>query len=201
MISYLWKQDMVFYIITAFVILFCLKIYSESEVFNLKCIISDVDGNTYCVRNRLKLQESANLLANVNTQAIEFVKKLGKDFPENEAVQRLVKGFDPKKVSETLPNEKLTAYSENKGEKLAFCLSKTKHSEKLIDENTLKFVYLHELAHIMSKSIGHKKEFWDNFKFLIGEAKKLGFYNPIDYKKNNQTYCGMTITDNPYYDL
>ena len=106
-----------------------------------------------------------------------------------------------KKVQETLPTSELTAYSENKGEKLAFCLARTKHSENLIDENTLTFVYIHELAHIASKSIGHKKEFWDNFKFLLEEAKDVGFYSPVDYKKNNQTYCGMTITDNPYYDM
>jgi hypothetical protein len=100
-----------------------------------------------------------------------------------------------------LPTSELTAFSENKGEKLAFCLARTKHSEHLIDENTLIFVYTHELAHIATKSVGHKKEFWDNFKFLLEEAKETGFYSPVDYKKDSQTYCGMTITDNPYYDM
>ena len=47
----------------------------------------------------------------------------------------------------------------------------------------------------------HTEEFWSNFKFLLKEAKKEGIYNPIDYKKNPQPYCGMTITDNPYFDL
>ena len=37
----------------------------------------------------------------------------------------------------------------------------------LEDENTLLFVSLHEVAHIMTKSIGHTKEFWDNFTFYI----------------------------------
>ena len=32
--------------------------------------------------------------------------------------------------------------------------------------------FLHELGHVMTKSIGHKKEFWENFKFLL-EFKKL----------------------------
>lgn len=201
MISYLFRQDVLFYVIGAFILLVCLKIYSESEVFKLKCIISDVDGNKYCVRNRLKLEEAADLLATVTSKAHKFVNDLGEKYPTDERVQRLVKGFDPKKVQETLPTSELTAYSENKGEKLAFCLARTKHSENLIDENTLTFVYIHELAHIASKSIGHKKEFWDNFKFLLEEAKDVGFYSPVDYKKNNQTYCGMTITDNPYYDM
>ena len=32
-------------------------------------------------------------------------------------------------------------------------------------------------------------------------AKECGVYTPVDYKKKNQRYCGMNITDNPYYDL
>jgi hypothetical protein len=195
------RQDAIFYVIGVFILLVCLKIYSESEVFTLKCIISGVDGNKYCVRNRLKLKEAADLLATVTAKAHKFVKDIGTKHPSDERVKRLVKGFDPKKVQETLPTSELTAFSENKGEKLAFCLARTKHSEHLIDENTLIFVYIHELAHIATKSIGHKKEFWDNFKFLLEEAKETGFYSPVDYKKDNQTYCGMTITDNPYYDM
>ena len=201
MFSYLWRQDAMFYVLGAFVLLVCLKLYSESEVFNLRCIISGVDGNKYCVRDRLKLKEAADLLASVTKGAQKFVTELGTKFPDDKRVQRLVKGYDPKKVSETLPTSELTAFSENKGEKLAFCLAKTKHSERLIDKNTLTFVYIHELAHIMTKSVGHKKDFWDNFKFLLVESKEMKFYKPIDYKKNNQTYCGMTISDNPYFDL
>lgn len=201
MLDYLAKQDLLFYVIFAFVIIFSLKIYSESEVYNLKCIISSVDGNKYCVRNRLKLKESADLLARVTNNAKEFVDKLYAKYPNKPNVKRLKDGFNPKKIQETLPTSELTAYSENKGEKIAFCLARTKNSERLVDENTLQFVCYHELAHVMSVSVGHKKEFWDNFKFLLVEAEEMGMYKPVDYKKQNQTYCGMTITDNPYYDL
>ena len=71
----------------------------------------------------------------------------------------------------------------------------------MIDENTLTFVAIHELAHVMSKSIGHKTEFWENFKFLLKDAVKMGLYKAVDYKKKPKEYCGMTITDNPYYDI
>jgi predicted metal-dependent hydrolase len=201
MLDYLAKQDLLFYIIFAFVIIYSLKIYSESEIFNLKCIISDVDGHKYCVRNRLKMEEAADLLARTTNKAKKFVNALYEKYPNKDNVKRLKDGFNPRKIQETLPTSELTAYSENKGEKLAFCLSKTKHSERLIEPNTLMFVCLHELAHVASVSIGHKKEFWDNFKFLIVEAKEMGYYTPVDYKKHNENYCGMTITDNPYYDL
>ena len=83
---------------------------------------------------------------------------------------------------------------------MAFCLAEQKHSEQLIDDHTLTFVYLHERSHVMSVSVGHNDEFWSNFKFLLQEAKKMGFHDPKNYKQDNQTYCGMTISDNPYYD-
>ena len=53
---------------------------------------------------------------------------------------------------------------------------------------------------IATKSIGHKSEFWENFKFLLAEAKSAGVHNPVDYKEKPQEYCGMKISDNPYYD-
>jgi hypothetical protein len=130
-----------------------------------------------------------------------LVKYVGKKYPSDPDVDRLVKGFNPKKISETLPTSELTAYSENKGEKIAFCLNKTKNSTTLIDENTLTFVAIHELSHVMTKSVGHKQDFWQNFKFLLENAKTAKIYTPVDYKKKPQGYCGMTITDNPYYDL
>jgi hypothetical protein len=62
-------------------------------------------------------------------------------------------------------------------------------------------VAIHELGHIMTVSIGHTAEFWQNFRFLLKNAIDLGLYKPIDYKKKPAAYCGMDITDNPYYDL
>ena len=189
------------YITIAFVIFVCLKIYNESDAFNLKCILSDVDGERYCVRDRSKLQLSADLLANVTERCKKLVAYCAKKYPDDEDVQRLVQKFNPTKISETLPNSEYTAYSENKGEKIAFCLNKEKNGNDLIDINTLTFVALHELAHIMTVSEGHKQIFWQHFKFLLENAKASGVYNPVDYKKHPQPYCGMKITDNPYYDL
>ena len=53
-----------------------------------------------------------------------------------------------------------------------------------------------KLRYIATESIGHKKEFWENFKFILKNAVSMGIYEPKDYKKP-QKYCGMTITDNP----
>ena len=195
------KTNIFMYIIIGFILLICLKIYSESDVFNLKCVISDVDGNRYCVRKREDENAAADLLANVTQKCKKLVEYVKNKYPNDERVKRLVSGFNPKKISETLPTSELTAYSENKGEKIAFCLNRTKNSTTLIDINTLTFVAIHELSHIATTSIGHKQDFWQNFKFLLEKAKEAGIYNPVDYKKKPQTYCGMTITDNPYYDI
>ena len=195
------KHSILLYIIIAFVIFMGLKIYSESDAFNLKCIISDVDGERYCVRERATIQLAADLLATVTQKLKDLVAYTAKKFPDDEKVQRMVQKFNPTKISETLPTSEFTAYSENKGEKLAFCLNKEKNGTKLIDINTLTFVAIHELAHIMTVSEGHKQEFWQNFKFLLEQAKEANIYQPIDYKKNPEPYCGMDISDNPYYDL
>ena len=195
------KDSIILYIIITIVLLVCLKVYSESDAYNLKCIISDVDGEKYCVRERSKMQLAADLLSKVTKNLKDLVVYCSKKFPDDEKVHRMVQKFNPTKISETLPTSEYTAYSENKGEKIAFCLNKEKNGTKLIDINTLTFVAIHELAHIMTISEGHKQEFWKNFKFLLEQAKAAKIYEPIDYKKNPEPYCGMDITDNPYYDF
>jgi predicted metal-dependent hydrolase len=195
------KHGTFFYIFLAFILFLCLIIYYQSDAFDLKCIIASSDGNRYCVRERDKMELAANLLAEVTQKMKDMVTYLRKKHPDDPRTKRLVEGFNPKKVSETLPTSELTAYSENKGEKLAFCLNKRKDGSKLIDINTLTFVALHELSHIATKSVGHGQEFWENFKWVLQNAKEAGIYSPIDYKKYPEEYCGMTINDNPYYDL
>jgi hypothetical protein len=196
------KINILGYILIVFVFLIAYRILQESEYLNLKCIISDVDGNKYCVRERSKLKLAVDLLANITVNMNKLVKFLEEKYPDRENVKRLVKGYNPKTITETLPTSEYTAYSENKGEKIAFCLNtEKKQGSRLIDENTLMFVALHELSHVASKSIGHTDEFWNNFKFLIKEADSINIYNPEDYKKNSKRYCGTNIVDNPYFDL
>lgn len=196
------KYDILGYSLIGFVVVSCIVMYfRNSDDFQLKCIVSTVDGDKYCVRERSRLQEAADLLAEVTEKCNKLVSYVGHKYPNDTNVQRLVSGFNPKKVVETLPTSEFTAYSENKGEKLAFCLNREKNNNnKLIDINTLTFVAIHELSHVMSKSVGHKSEFWENFKFLLEEAKEAGIHQPVDYKKTPQEYCSMKITDNPYYD-
>ena len=70
----------------------------------------------------------------------------------------------------------------------------------MIDKHTLMYVAIHELSHVMTKSVGHKSDFWNNFKFLLENAKEAGIHEPVDYKKKPKKYCSMKISDNPYFD-
>ena len=195
------NENIMFYVFVGFVLLVSLKIYYESDEFNLKCVIASKDGNRYCVREREKIDEAANLLAETTDKCKQLVKYMHDTLPDDKRVKRLVAGFNPKAMKETLPTSELTAYSENKGEKIALCLNTTKSGDTLIDPNTLLFVAIHELSHIMTESIGHKQDFWQNFKFMLENAKAANIYQPVDYKKSPKEYCGMTINDNPFFDL
>jgi hypothetical protein len=195
------NQEIFVYAVFILMIVACGYFYFDKSDFELKCVVSTVDGNKYCVRETAKIQESADMLAKITKKCRELVTYVGKKHPDKDNVKRLVAGFNPKKVMETLPTSELTAYSENKGEKIAFCLDEEKGGSKMIDEHTLMFVAIHELSHVATKSIGHKSEFWENFKFLLAEAKAAGIHTPRDYKKEPQKYCGMTIKDNPAFDL
>ena len=175
-------------------------IYNKNDL-DLKCIISKKDSKEYCVRRRKDLDSAADLLSNTIHKLEELVKYLNKTQPEDKRVLQLNKRFNGTKIKETLPTSKFKAYSENKGDALAFCLNtENEDNNSLIDDNTLLFVAIHELGHIASVSIGHKEEFWDNFKWLLENAKKAGLHTPTDYKKTPAQYCGMKISDNPYYD-
>ena len=189
------------YILVSLILFISIKIYLDSDNFNLKCINSAIDGNKYCVRERSKITLAVDKLAIVTQKLKKLVSHLGDTYPERSNVKRLITGFNPTKIVETLPSSEYTAYSENKGDKIAFCLDTEKGSGNLIDDNTLTFVGIHEIAHIATESVGHTNEFWTNFKFLLQEASKIKIYTPEDYKKKNKKYCGIKLTDNPYFDF
>jgi hypothetical protein len=58
------------------------------------------------------------------------------------------------------------------------------------DYNTLFYVVLHELAHVISKSEGHGPEFINNFKMLIDKSSQMGIFNASIPMVPN--YCGVS---------
>jgi len=56
--------------------------------------------------------------------------------------------------------------------------------------DALVFVALHELAHIACDEIGHTARFWDEFRYIIDEATRIGAYSAHDPRA---VVCGRTV--------
>ena len=163
---------------------------------------STVDGREYSVRDLPDKQKAADLLAKLRLALGTLMDSLNQSYPDKPQVQRLVKNFraDPSRFLESTPDAEHTSYSVNKGESVHFCLRQRDGSENLVDENIMIFVALHEMSHMITKSIGHDQEFWNNFGWLLKEAEKRELYKPTDFKHHPVAYCGVSITDAPQYD-
>ena len=160
------------------------------------------DGREYRVQDLPNKEGAAELLAKVHANT----NKLIEDYTTNDAyledppAKRLVERFKIGTVMENSVHSSYTSYSENKGEKLILCLRDKEDppSYPLIEINTIMFVVLHELSHLMTESTGHTAEFWANFKRVLHDAVRLGIYEQKNYSRNPVDYCGMEITDSPY---
>jgi predicted metal-dependent hydrolase len=164
---------------------------------DLTSIKSNVDGKMYQVRNLPDKQEAADLLAKIRIKLEKLVDAMNKKYPDDSNVNQMVEKFNPNNITESPKSNKYTSYSINKGEKIVFCIRQKNDTEELVDENTVTFVAIHELAHIMTKSVGHTEEFWDNFKRLLKESVKIGIYDRENYTNDPKEYCGIQVTDSP----
>jgi hypothetical protein len=163
---------------------------------------SQVDGQEYSVRDLPDKQRAADLLARLRLNLSTLMDNLVQTYPHKKQVQRLSQNFraDPKRFLESTPDAEHTSYSVNKGESVHFCLRQRDGTENLVDTNVMMFVALHEMAHMITESVGHEPEFWNNFGWLLREAESRNLYKPTNFKSQPVMYCGVTITDAPTYD-
>lgn len=178
------------------------NMFSGNSRYPLVSVKSTIDGRNYKVRDLPDKQRAADLLANLRLRLESLMEALKKSFPNKPQVQRLVQNFqsDPNRFLESTPDAEHTSYSVNKGEQVHFCLRQRDGTESLVDENVMVFVAIHEMAHMITKSIGHDAEFWNNFGWLLREAESRNLYRPMDFKSHPVMYCGVSITDSPKYD-
>lgn len=104
-------------------------------------------------------------------------------YKNQKRIERLVKKRNVKIVERK--NTEPIAYSYDKGDRIGLCI---KHNGKYVSDNIMFFVLCHELAHIMTKSFGHTKEFWNNMDFLLKFGQQQSMYKPI---KDKIEYCGF----------
>lgn len=188
----------VFIIFVLFFTIIISIINEHSELF-LEYRVSSINNKSYGIQEDFNESHKAlELLAKLHEEMNKFVSDLKKNHPTDERIARLVHGMKSIKIEEA-PNDDGSSYTINKGELMALCLRHKKGDHPFHDYNTLQFVMIHEMAHITSISEGHNQEFINNFRFLLREAKTLGYYEPINYSTSPINYCGIQVTNNPYY--
>lgn len=192
-------MDINYLISMLIIIVFCLLGYSTLEHLNsdVNFVKSSIDNNEYLVRNLKDKEDAANMLAKLRMKLEKLCELMKVKYPDDESVQRMNEKFNSDNITEAGKNNQYTSYSVNKGEKLVFCIRQKDEQETIVDENTLTFVSIHELAHIMTKSVGHTPEFWGNFKRLLKEAVANNLYINEDYAKSPKDYCGIKVSDSP----
>jgi hypothetical protein len=163
-------------------------------------VTSSVDGKKYLVRDLPDKQEGADRLAKIKARCDKLVEHLKINASKyDERFALLVERYINKDTEFTEKDKEtaMTSYTENKGDRIVFCIRQRNPSEQLVDLNTMMFVAIHEMGHIMSKSYGHNDEFWTNFADLLEVAIDIDLYKNEDYSTTPKEYCGMDITTNP----
>lgn len=184
---------------------------SEESYSIMGTEVSDIDKQTYtikkavcsrktgeCVKLR-QTKEAANQLATVKRNLIRLVATLKSKYPDSPDVTRLVSRFSPDAILEGSNNSGLTTYTVNKGQEIAFCLRTRDNQRNLeTDMNTLMYVALHELSHILDENHdpNHRNGFPKKMQFIIKEAVELGIYSPRDYRVSPAAHCGIIINSN-----
>lgn len=110
-----------------------------------------------------------------------------KNEPALQMVRRNFAKLDPsyKKIPLYTDNR---AYATNKSS-ITLCV-RNPETGKQYDDNTLMYVALHELAHVITPSTeDHGKDFQENFAKLLKLAAKKKIFNP--YKPISESYCGV----------
>lgn len=171
--------------------------------FPMVSVKSTVDGQTYKVRDLPDKQAAADMMARIRLKMKKLKIHLETTFPDKPQVKQLARNFDAEahRLGEATPEDEFTSYSVNKGESVHFCLRQREgQNESLVDENIVTFVAIHEMGHIITKTIGHGPDFWNNFAWLLEQAERIGIYKSQDFAAHPVAYCGMKITDAPKYD-
>ena len=125
----------------------------------------------------------ANILANIDARVFKLIHSLPKD---DIRTQRLLN--KQIQLQERSTNNDI-GYTINKGENIGLCIEN--------DINTLMFICIHELAHVCTKSVGHTKQFWKNFRYILEKAIKINVYDYKNYNIDPKIFCKTKINFTP----
>ena len=182
-----FAEIFVVFVMSLILLMYLLKHYGEVEY------VKASDNREYLVRNLNDKQEAADLLASVTKDLKTLVNHMMAKFPSSSDVKQLYNNFNPNSISEGSVDSGYTSYSVNKGEKIILCIRQK--DQTFVEKNTILYVAIHELGHLMTPDIGHTQSFWKNFKILLNEAIKIKIYVKKDYAEEPEDYCGIKITN------
>ena len=163
------------------------------------------DNKEYLVQNRQDKKLAVETL-NIIDKRLNILKNYlmsRKDDVENKEFKKYIERFNNKysykMLSEGISSNGITSYSINK-KQIVYCL-RNKTNDEIENIETLMYVTLHELTHVLSDSVvreyehSSNKEFMSLFDFLLKSANKIGVYKYVDYKLNPISYCGIMISN------
>lgn len=183
-----------------FLLLFIIISFMYKKHSILNCSKMKVDGEYFLIHGALKNNaKAAELMSTINNNVIKLLRyliKIGED--KKPEVMRLLKRYNWENMFENSPHniEGSTSYTEGKGKKFVICLRNKKN--EFIEINTLMFVVIHELAHLMTEKVdNHNALFWKYMKYLLAHSIKIGIYKYENYMRKPVDYCGLLIYNNP----
>jgi len=186
-------EETIIFILFIIILFIIISKYNKNK--DVSIVKSTIDNRSYRVLKSDNEQEAANLLADINKDILLLLDSISDE--KEDKYKRLIKRYNPETLNENLETESYKAYSLNKGEEIVICIRKDDNS-LIKDKNTMIFVIIHELSHIMTKETGHPDIFWENMNILLKKSSEIGIYNLVDYQKYPIDYCGMLIDKSPY---
>lgn len=171
------------------------SVYNKNK--NVAVLKSSNDNRKYRLLDLPGKEKCMEILVQLNKNVIQLLSYVKDE--DREGIKDLLDNYRPDSLCENLENRSLQAYSLNKGEEICLCLREPENELIIIDDmNTLMFVLVHELAHLMTDDIGHTNKFWNNMAYLLKKSSEINLYNPINYKISPVMYCGVKIDETPY---
>ena len=188
-------------ILFIFILILICVIFLRYGIEALENRYSNISKKSYNIREKLpNSDETADVIGKLELFIDKFIAYLDTKAQNDKRVKRLKDRLYDVKIEESPMEEGVSSYTINKGELISMCVRHKKKNKNFHDYQTLLFVLIHELAHVASISKGHNKEFMTNFKFLLEHAVESKMYYSQNYSNSPITYCGVKVTNNPYYN-
>ena len=168
-------------------------LWTKIHEYNTSCVNvkSTIDQQDYCVQPSEYSQEAANTLATLKKATLKLIECTKRYDPE--FADLVARKYVNVSLSEPYYSKETTSYTVSKKD-IYMCINTDPEAQDIPYElNTLMYVYLHELAHVISSSEGHTEEWSHLFRKLLDYSEQCGIYRRVSFKQNPVSYCGLVI--------